>query len=41
MNGRGRHLRGEDGALSTRPICVIGLDFVDEWEARRAGNVRQ
>jgi hypothetical protein len=29
-------LRGEDGAASTRPICVLGLHFVDEWEARRA-----
>jgi hypothetical protein len=29
-------LRGEDGAASTRPICVLGLHFLDEWEARRA-----
>jgi hypothetical protein len=29
-------LRSEDGAASTRPICVLGLHFVDEWEARRA-----
>jgi hypothetical protein len=29
-------LRGEDGAAATRPICVLGLHFVDEWEARRA-----
>jgi hypothetical protein len=28
-------LRGAD-AVSTRPICVLGLHFVDEWEARRA-----
>jgi signal transduction histidine kinase len=27
-------LRG--GAVSTRPICVLGLHFVDDWEARRA-----
>jgi hypothetical protein len=29
-------LRGGDAAASTRPICVLGLHFVDEWEARRA-----
>jgi hypothetical protein len=29
-------LRGEDGAAATRPICVLGLHFVDEREARRA-----
>jgi hypothetical protein len=29
-------LRGGDGAAPTRPICVLGLHFVDEWEARRA-----
>jgi hypothetical protein len=28
-------LRGPDAALTTRPICVIGLHFVDDWEARR------
>jgi hypothetical protein len=28
-------LRGSDAALTTRPICVIGLHFVDDWEARR------
>jgi hypothetical protein len=27
-------LRG--GGVSTRPICILGLHFVDEWEARRA-----
>ena len=31
-------LRGADGPFTTRPICVIGLHFVDDWEARRAGN---
>jgi hypothetical protein len=29
--------RGERVAASTRPICVIGLHFIDEWEAHRAG----
>jgi hypothetical protein len=28
-------LRGSDAALTTRPICVIGLHFVDDWEAHR------
>jgi hypothetical protein len=28
--------RGGEAAASTRPICVFGLHFVDEWEARRA-----
>jgi hypothetical protein len=27
-------LRGGE-AVSTRPICILGLHFVDEWEARR------
>lgn len=27
-------LRGE--AVSTRPICILGLHFVHDWEARRA-----
>jgi hypothetical protein len=30
-------LRGWDGAPSPRPICVIGLHFIDDWEARRSG----
>jgi hypothetical protein len=30
-------LRGEGASASTRPICVIGLHFIDDWEARRAG----
>jgi hypothetical protein len=29
-------LRSEDSAPSTWPICVLGLHFVDEWEARHA-----
>ena len=29
-------LRGRDAAASPGPICVLGLHFVDEWEARRA-----
>jgi hypothetical protein len=29
-------LRGRDAVAPTRPICVLGLHFVDEWEARRA-----
>lgn len=29
-------LRRGGGAAPTRPICVLGLHFVDEWEARRA-----
>jgi hypothetical protein len=28
-------LRGRDAALTTKPICVIGLHFLDDWEARR------
>jgi hypothetical protein len=28
-------LRGADAAALPRPICVLGLHFVDEWEARR------
>jgi hypothetical protein len=28
-------LRGGQAWASTRPICVIGLHFIDEWEARR------
>jgi hypothetical protein len=28
--------RLQGGAVSTRPICVLGLHFVDDWEARRA-----
>ncbi|MGH3012705.1 MAG: hypothetical protein ACRDMY_12840, partial [Gaiellaceae bacterium] len=27
-------VRGE--AVSARPICVLGLHFIDDWEARRA-----
>jgi hypothetical protein len=27
-------LGGADAAALPRPICVIGLHFVDEWEAR-------
>jgi hypothetical protein len=26
-------LRGQE--VSTRPICVVGLHFIDDWEARR------
>jgi hypothetical protein len=28
-------LRGGGAVAATRPICVLGLHFVDEWEARR------
>lgn len=27
-------LRGVDAPASTRPICILGLHFIDEWEAR-------
>ena len=29
--------RGGQAAASARPICVIGLHFIDDWEARRYG----
>jgi hypothetical protein len=29
-------LRGGRAATSSAPICVIGLHFIDEWEARRS-----
>jgi hypothetical protein len=28
-------LRGPDAAVPTRPICILGLHYLDEWEARR------
>jgi hypothetical protein len=28
-------LRGGHAPTSSRPICVLGLHFIDEWEARR------
>jgi uncharacterized membrane protein len=28
-------LRGSDAAVPTRPICILGLHHLDEWEARR------
>lgn len=28
-------IRGEDDAAAIKPICVVGLHFIDEWEARR------
>jgi hypothetical protein len=31
-----RRLRGGEAETSTGPICVLGLHFIDEWEARRA-----
>jgi hypothetical protein len=34
-------LRGRDAALTTSPICVIGLHFVDDWEARRRERGRE
>jgi hypothetical protein len=27
--------RGGEAAASPRPICVVGLHFIDDWEARR------
>jgi hypothetical protein len=29
--------RGPDAAVPTKPICILGLHYLDEWEARRAG----
>jgi hypothetical protein len=31
-----RRLRRGDAAAATRPICVLGLHFVDDWEGRRS-----
>jgi hypothetical protein len=29
-------LRGDDAAARAMPICVLGLHFIDDWEARRS-----
>jgi hypothetical protein len=29
--------RGEDAAASTKPLCVLGLHFIDEWGGSSLG----